>query len=325
MKTHSTSAQLNYLDKSVSSSLYRNGNVYTIRDKDGSDKPYQGATLDECSVPIHNARNLKNGRRRLLDRHGFEFHNQPLAYNRYNFFDNQNVILNYYPECADLVKQATNASKVFPFDYNVRWVTGKENNKRISCGGQKVQGPIQFVHGDYTLESAPQRIRELTKPPGTNDTLRPFLKNESLLDFEYVSNILGQGKRFALINVWRNIDSVPVQNHPLALCNRYGKSNDDLVVFEIHYEDRIGENYFAKFSPSHEWWYYPNLSRDEAILIKQWDSAGEFAKTNGEFADNSDNTAPCTFSFHSAFEDPNAPPNAPERKSIEVRCVAFFE
>ena len=48
---------------------------------------------------------------------------------------------------------------------------------------------------------------------------------------------------------------------------------DDLVVFEIHYADRIGENYFAKHADAHRWYFYPALTRDEALLIKQWDSA----------------------------------------------------
>ena len=29
-------------------------------------------------------------------------------------------------------------------------------------------------------------------------------------------------------------------------------------------------------------------------------------------------------SGHSAFEDPNTPPDAPKRESIEVRTMAFF-
>ena len=35
--------------------------------------------------------------------------------------------------------------------------------------------------------------------------------------------------------------------------------------------------------------------------------------------------APCTFSFHSAFEDPMTAPDAPDRWSIEVRCVALYD
>ena len=32
---------------------------------------------------------------------------------------------------------------------------------------------------------------------------------------------------------------------------------DDLVVFEIHYEDRVGENYFAKHADRHRWTFFP--------------------------------------------------------------------
>ena len=64
---------------------------------------------------------------------------------------------------------------------------------------------------------------------------------------------------------------------------------------------------------------------DEALLIKQWDSAGPFARSNGKHGDAQDADAPCTFSFHSAFEDPSTPDNAPERWSIEVRCLVIYD
>ena len=100
---------------------------------------------------------------------------------------------------------------------------------------------------------------------------------------------------------------------------------EHLVVFEIHYHDRIGENYFAKHSDGHRWYFYPALTRDEALLIKQWDSDGALARSNGADPDAADPDAPCTFSFHSAFEDPATAPDAPERWSIEVRCVALYD
>ena len=67
------------------------------------------------------------------------------------------------------------------------------------------------------------------------------------------------------------------------------------------------------------------MTRDEALLIKQWDSAGGLARSRGAHADTPDGHAPCTFSFHSAFEDPLTPPDAPERWSIEVRCVTLYD
>ena len=183
------------------------------------------------------------------------------------------------------------------------------------------------MHGDYTLVSAPQRLRALASPPGVNDTLRYVLEGgKSLLTTDLVSRTLEERKRFALINVWRNIDHSPVMSDPLALCDGQSVAPDDLVVFEIHYHDRIGENYFAKYAPYHKWWYYPLVTRDEVVLIKQWDSAGELAQSDGVHAESTvgNGDAPCTFSFHTAFSDPNTPTDAPDRQSIEVRCVAFF-
>jgi hypothetical protein len=116
-----------------------------------------------------------------------------------------------------------------------------------------------------------------------------------------------------------------VATHPLALCDSQTVAPDDLVVFEIHYQDRIGGNYFAKHADGHRWYYFPEMTGDEALLIKQWDSAGSLARSGGRQADASDPAAPSTFSFHSAFEDPATPPDPPDRRSIEVRCLVIYD
>ena len=127
-------------------------------------------------------------------------------------------------------------------------------------------------------------------------------------------------------NVWRNIAHEPVANHQLALCDGQTVNPEDLVVFEIHYRDRVGENYFAKHAAQHSWWYYPAMTRDEALLIKQWDSIGELARSGGARADSSvgSDQAPCTFSFHTSFKDLTIPPESPDRQSIEVRCIVLY-
>ena len=88
------------------------------------------------------------------------------------------------------------------------------------------------------------------------------------------------------------------------------------------YADRVGENYTATHSPAHQWYYFPRMTRDEAMLLKVWDSEGSIARgdvSNGQ----------STFSLHSAFKDEAAlaqlstPPKP--RESIEVRTVAFFD
>ena len=314
-----------YLKPSVEHSLYRNGKVYTRRDVDGSDDAFIGVDLESRDMPVHDARRLEAGpARRTLRDNGFEMLPRPLADPDLDFFDHAQVVRGYYPQCVEIVREASGASIAAAFDHNVRSASGKKSKRRIE-GGQQVQGPAHLVHGDYTLTSAPQRLRDLTKPPAINDTYRTALaEGETLLDGDAVERAIADG-RFAIINVWRNIAAAPVATHPLALCDAASVRPQDLVVFEIHYSDRIGENYFAKHADEHQWYFYPGLTRDEALLIKQWDSDGELARSKGANADAVNRQAPCTFSFHSAFEDPTTPEDAPDRWSIEVRCVALYD
>ncbi len=313
-----------YLDDSTTSSLYRNGKVRMRSDTDGSDSTMPGVNREKHEMTVHNGRNLLGDQRCTLAANGFEILTRPLASAGLDFFDHQQVVGNYYRQCTRIVEEATGA-RAFAFDHNVRSAQGKKSGKRIA-GGQEVQGPAHIVHGDYTLTSAPQRLRDLAKPPSGNDTLRGVLAaNTSLLTDEMVERSLADDGRFAIINLWRNIASEPVAVHPIALCDGQTVKPDELVVFEIHYEDRIGENYFAKYAEGHRWVYFPKMTGDEALLIKQWDSAGPVARSGGQLGDASDPDAPCTFSFHSAFKDPAAPPDAPDRWSIEVRCIVIYD
>jgi len=314
----------NYLDTTVKPSLYRNGEVLTRRDPDGSDGGSKGIRLEPHEMLVHDARNLEPHARRTLKSHGFELVHRPLEKPGLDFFDHQQVVRRYYADCAKLVAEITGA-QAYAFDHNVRSAQGKQSKRRIT-GGQQVQGPAHVVHGDYTLTSAPQRLADLAKPPSGNDTLCSVLEDgQTLITEDMVTRARAPGGRFAIINVWRNIAAEPVAIHPLALCDGQTVEPSDLVVFEIHYQNRIGENYFAKYAPQHEWYFYPAMTGEEALLIKQWDSDGVLARSSGRLGDGSDRDAPCTFSFHSAFEDPSTPPDAPDRWSIEVRCIVVSD
>jgi len=316
--------ELTYLAPSVASSLYRNGKVFTRRDGSGNDGVWIGAPLEKRRVPVHDARGLQEAERPTLDANGFEMLPCPLDDPGLDFLDHDQVVRAYYRHCADVIRAATGATFVAAFDHNIRSVSGNRG-KRRSAGGQQVQPPLHMVHGDYTLTSAVQRVRDLTNPPSNNDTYHTLLTDgASLLDRTAVDRALTSG-RFQIVNLWRNIAHEPVATHPLALCDAATVRPDDLVVFEIHYTDRVGENYYAKPSPDHTWHFYSDLTRDEALLIKQWDSKGELARSKGERADADSPDLPCTFSFHSAFEDTTQPPDAPDRWSIEVRCAVLFD
>ena len=314
----------NYLSASTEPSLMRNGRVLMHRDPDGNTADSKGIDLEAHNLAITNARLLSDDARRTCEKHGFELLLRPLANDRLDFTDHLQVVESYYAHCAAIVEEVTGA-RTFAFDHNVRSAGGKENETRIK-GGQAVQGPAHLVHGDYTLRGGPERLTQLAQPPSGNDTLLGVLEaGESLISKDDAQRALADGGRFAIINLWRNIAPEPVATHPMALCDGQTVMPADLVVFEIHYPDRIGENYFARYSPRHEMYAYPGMTRDEALLIKQWDSAGPLARSNGRVGDADDDQAPCTFSFHSAFDDPHTPPDAPDRWSIEVRCLVVYE
>merc|ERR1712113_388190 len=78
--------------------------------------------------------------------------------------------------------------------------------------------------------------------------------------------------------------------------------------YELMFPDRTRENYSLKFSENHKWYYYPQQQFDEVLVFKVFDK-----KEDGP-----------RFVFHTAFEDPSCPQDAPPRTSLEARAIAFF-
>lgn len=69
------------------------------------------------------------------------------------------------------------------------------------------------------------------------------------------------------------------------------------------------------------------MEPSEAMLIKQWDSAGDLASKGRESTRGSGagvGGSVSTFALHAAFADPSSPEGAPPRESIEVRCVVLY-
>ena len=64
------------------------------------------------------------------------------------------------------------------------------------------------------------------------------------------------------------------------------------------------------YNPDHEWYYFPEMTRDEALVFKVYESAKD---------------GRARFTAHTSFNDPNTPVDAPPRESIEIRTLAFFD
>mmetsp|Transcript_34434 Transcript_34434/g.75367 ORF Transcript_34434/g.75367 Transcript_34434/m.75367 type:complete len:373 (+) Transcript_34434:206-1324(+) len=298
--------------------------VSSRRDLTGSDSTLNGVEWSAAECRIGNAR----GRGFSLNANGFELRQDQLATD-IDFFDHDDVVNKYYPSCEKLVTQTLLAARqsgagefsVRAFDHNVRSTKSSEREIKNSGGGT-VQTPVAVVHGDYTRVSAPRRIKDLALPPKQNDSMRGRLGDgrTSLLDPSEAAEAVEGIRRYALINVWRNVCRYePVRQYPLACVDAATTHFNEMRTFQIHYSDRVGENYFAAHDKKHKWWYFPEMISDEAMLIKQWDNFGSIAKgmdTDKELA---------TFALHSSLFDASAPADSVDRESIEVRCVVIWE
>lgn len=235
--------------------------------------------VTDHEVVIHDARPLME--RLELDLQGFALMTYPTSV--VDFYDDDEIKRVYYREMESLIESATGASKVVVFDHTIR-VDDEEKQARL-----KVRAPVSGVHNDFTVRSAPQRVRDLLPPEEAEARLK---------------------KRYASINVWRPIVS-PVETKPLVICG-YGDIEDaDLVAAERHYPDgRIGGIYYLVHNPRQCWYYFPRMRRDEVILLKCYDS-------------NADGTARWT--VHGSFDDPTSPVNTVPRESIEIRTMLFFD
>ena len=145
---------------------------------------------------------------------------------------------------------------------------------------------VQLVHCDYTPKSGPQRVCDILP-----DEAQDLMKG-----------------RVAFYNVWKPLYET-VEELPLACCDAQSQADEDMLIMELKYRERTGEIFVMRHSEHHKWWYFPRMTPDQALLLKTYDSA-----TDGR----------ARFMGHTAFEDPNTPPNALDRQSIELRVMAFF-
>ena len=239
--------------------------------------PWRTGTYEAREVQIRDGRPLAG--QLSLDREGFAFLRRPTAMG--DFYDAQQVRDLYYPEVERLVLEATGAEKALIFDHTLR--SGALAERRADG----LREAVKRVHNDYTEKSGPQRVRDLLPPEEAEARLKG---------------------RYAFINVWRPIRG-PVEEAPLALADARSMAPKDLVPSDLIYRDRLGETYAIAWNPSHRWFYFPRMQREEAVLIKCFDS-------------RRDGTA--RWSAHSAFELPDTPASAAPRESIEVRTIVFW-
>jgi len=250
-----------------------------IASRGGADAALKiGAEFEDRQVIVHDARCLEPPA--SLDQEGFALvpHKSKVT----DFYQLESCRSLYEAEITELVLAASGASEALVFDHTLR------SDSSAVRGRHSTREPASVIHNDYTDASAAQRVRDLL----------PAEEAERRLQL-----------RFAIVNVWRSIRGT-VWNSPLTCCDAMTLASGDLIAAERRAHDRTGELELVSWNPAHQWYYYPEMTASETLLIKTFDSARDGRATR---------------TIHSAFDNPLAPPDAPPRESIESRLLVFFD
>ncbi|KAH7348246.1 hypothetical protein BKA66DRAFT_477209 [Pyrenochaeta sp. MPI-SDFR-AT-0127] len=245
------------------------------------------------------------------DNSGFAVYKYPASEKL--FTDEAAVRGGYYTEVENLLRdKLQGVKKVVIFDHTIR--------RRIKDSPRQ---PVQQVHVDQTPGAAEARVR------------RHLPKEEA--------DELVKG-RYQIINVWRPIEN-PASDHPLAVIDWRSTSPEDFIATDLLYPKRAdsadvddrgkeklpdpnnytstdgyevrGETMAVAPSESHKFYYQKDMTPEEVLLLKCFDSYGE-GMPNGR-------KGLAVRTPHTAFSDPQTPADAPGRQSIEVRCLVFYE
>jgi len=225
-----------------------------------------------------------------LDTHGFVLARQPSLVT--NFKDKTEVDAVYSAEVERIVRALTGADLVALLGYVLR-TSGTTSSD--------AQPPAREAHVDMTTDRAVRLAAAL-----------------------YEKSFAGRPgfSRFIASSLWRPF-SQPPQDWPLAVCDGTsvgdgeGVPNVMVRVAELpdpdnipaycEGEDRLPAASVFHFSPTHRWWYFPDMTRDEVLVVKFHDSDHSRAWRTP----------------HTAFRDPRVQ-NAAPRESIEFRTIAYF-
>ena len=118
--------------------------------------------------------------------------------------------------------------------------------------------------------------------------------------------------RYMLINVWRPL--AMVESAPLALCDASTVSAKDMFDSEVigglgSFGTRSLWGFNLAWAPGQRWYWVPHMQPWEALAFKLYDS----------------DPGAVQFTAHSAFDDPNTPPDAAPRQSIELRTISYLD
>lgn len=281
---------LRFLDRDALPSTEEQPRVVDYRSADRQLSPLRSS---QVSCAIADAR--RDSSRASLDTGGFTLLDRSSEVT--DWFDTSQVTSRYYGECERAAQDLTGASHTFTFDHLIR-EPGKQtaggglDGSVVVTGADRGGGYVNAVHMDYTTSATWAQylaLHDVDEPQGA--------------------------RQVVVLNFWRPILN-PAHTDPLAVCDATTVDASDLVHTEIFGYGHAGYSwhdigvgvYEVAASDRHDWYYFPSMTVDEALVFKTYDSHGVVGRA-------------CP---HGSFADPTAPAGAPPRSSIELRVLCYI-
>lgn len=116
---------------------------------------------------------------------------------------------------------------------------------------------------------------------------------------------------YIMINFWRVVFmDAPLERTPFSVCDPQSIEIDDVISSGLKNFSPTGQitnQSSLRFNPNQKWYYYSKMRTNEVMTFKNF------------YCSKSQTERELKTCYHSAFENPNASPNAQERQSCEYR------
>ena len=258
---------------------YRVPNQYSVKD------PEELRSLGVTKwIDVINGRELNPPP--TLDSHGFQL---LIAPTKLDLMDTDIVRSQYYEQCREMLLKAT--------------------------GCQEVRGGGHEYRNGFGGESGPRGAKPTPNGSGGAYALGIHADMCAVVEDAFL-RIIPDERHFQSINIWRStkLDEL-IETMPLAVCDMRSVDPNDIVFGDgmntgnIKQYTKVVDQRIV-YSPKQWWYYFPDMSPDEVLIFRQYETRQE--------------TLNLRTVFHQAVKDPNTRPNAPMRSTIEVRMQAIY-
>jgi hypothetical protein len=256
-----------------------------------------GRPPQKPSTRIRNARLLQadaTSEADFLAEHGFVLLKAPTSVDDWG--DADQVAQRYLPEIETIIRE-----RLYPRRAMI--IRQPPNVMRRGEGTATPQYGLG-VHSDHgtTADDFQRNVEAFTSPEMGAQWRAGFERDEV--------------EEFVALDFWRTTNmSGPLKHMPLALCDPTSIDDADIIptaLEGIAPGGALTYHVSLAYNASQRWYYYPDMTPDEVLVFKLFQLS------------KNDQSQPYRACFHTAFEDPTTPADAPPRQSCEHRVSVLL-